>query len=113
ARSLTLSSKARAAKKALLNGWTAAPHPLIAAAYLENIPDPIERVQAAIAAGLTDKRPYAVLTALGDTPVDAPAPKWTCQSCHTEHADWHATCPSCGKAGTLTWKSASSALVTA
>ncbi|MDE8348515.1 MAG: heme biosynthesis HemY N-terminal domain-containing protein [Acidocella sp.] len=154
ARSLMLANKARAAKKALLKGWTALPHPMIAAAYLENIPDPIERVQAAsqlaaakpghpeseillaetslaakltgearrhaqsaIAAGLTDKRPYAVLTALGDSlgdaPVDAPAPKWTCLSCHTEHVGWHATCPSCGKAGTLVWKSAQTALVPA
>lgn len=150
ARSLSLAGKARAAKKALLNGWTATPHPMIAAAYLENIPDPIERVQAAsqlaaakpghpeseillaetslaakltgearrhaqaaIAAGLTDKRPYAVLTALGDAPVDAPSPKWTCQSCHAEHTSWHATCPNCGKVASLVWKSASTALVPA
>jgi HemY protein len=39
--------KPRAAKKALLAGWKAAPHPLIAAAYLEPLATPLERAQAA------------------------------------------------------------------
>jgi len=37
----------RAARKILLNGWKAAPHPLIATAYLAHVTAPIERVQAA------------------------------------------------------------------
>jgi HemY protein len=136
----------RAAKKALLTGWTTAPHPLIATAYLANVTAPIERAQAAadlakakpghpeselllaqtsleakltgeakrhadaaIAAGLTDKRPYAVLAALDDAGAKtalahAPQPAWSCTSCHTEHADWHPACPNCAKPATLTWK---------
>jgi HemY protein len=39
--------KSRAAKKALIAGWKAAPHPLIAAAYLEPLSTPLERAQAA------------------------------------------------------------------
>jgi HemY protein len=67
---------------------------------------------AAINAGLTDRRPYAVLTALGDSPVDAEAPKWTCSACYTQHMDWHPTCPACAKPGTLIWKTPGTALVT-
>ncbi|HEY1856919.1 heme biosynthesis HemY N-terminal domain-containing protein [Acidocella sp.] len=39
--------KPRAAKKALAVGWKAAPHPLIAAAYLDPLATPLERAQAA------------------------------------------------------------------
>ncbi len=39
--------KPRAAKRALLAGWTAAPNPLIAEAYLAPLQTPIERAQAA------------------------------------------------------------------
>ncbi len=39
--------KARAAKKALLAGWKVAPHPMLAAAYLEPVVTPLERAQAA------------------------------------------------------------------
>jgi HemY protein len=64
---------------------------------------------AAIAAGLTDKRPYAVLAALDDgrealaTLANAPIPRWRCNACFTEHDDWVAVCPHCAKPGTLTW----------
>jgi HemY protein len=37
----------RAARSALAKGWAQAPHPMIAAAYLEKISAPIERAQAA------------------------------------------------------------------
>jgi HemY protein len=139
----------RAAKRALLKTWARAPHPLIAAAYLENISAPIERVQAAadlakakpghpetelllaetslaakltgearrhaqaaIDAGMTDKRPYAVLGALDDgrealaKMAMAPSPAWACMACGAEQPDWHAACPACNKPGTLVWKSA-------
>jgi HemY protein len=148
AAALRAKGKNRAAKKALSRGWAAAPHPLIAAAYLEPVTDPIERVQAAselatakpghgeselllaetslkakltgearrhalaaIAAGITDKRPHTILTALGDSPSDAEAPKWSCTSCYTQHPDWHPTCPACAKPGTLIWKTETKALV--
>jgi HemY protein len=136
----------RAARKILLNGWKAAPHPLIAEAYLANITAPIERAQAAadlakakpghpeselllaqtsldakltgeakrhaeaaIAAGLTDRRPYTILAALGEPAAAAAAahaypPAWACTACYTEHADWHPACPNCAKPGTLIWK---------
>jgi HemY protein len=146
----------RAAKKFLLKSWSAAPHPLIATAYLAHVSAPIERAQAAadlakakpghpeselilaqtsldakltgeakrhaeaaIAAGLTDKRPYAILAAL-DEPAAKTAlahayqPNWSCTACYTEHENWHPACPNCAKPATLTWKtSASKALVPA
>ncbi|HQT63003.1 MAG: hypothetical protein B7Z75_10305 [Acidocella sp. 20-57-95] len=139
----------RAARKAIIKGWTITPHPMLAAAYLSKTTDPIERVQtasqlaaakpghpeseillaetslaakltgearrhaqAAIAAGLNDQRPYAVLSALGDAPVDAPTPKWSCTACHAESTGWHPACPNCGKPGTLNWKTHTTALAT-
>jgi HemY protein len=39
--------KDRAARKILTKGWATAPHPLIAAAYLEKLSSPIEQAQAA------------------------------------------------------------------
>lgn len=47
ARALRQAGKPRAAKKALLAGWKAAPHRLIAEAYLEPLATPLERAQAA------------------------------------------------------------------
>jgi HemY protein len=136
----------RAARKILFNGWKAAPHPVIATAYLAHVTAPIERVQAAselakakpghpeselllaqtsleakltgeakrhadnaIAAGLTDRRPLAVLAALDDPAakaalVHAFQPVWSCTTCYTAHEDWHPACPNCAKPGTLTWK---------
>jgi len=153
ARALRRSNKERAARKLLLNGWAAAPHPLIAAAYLEKISSSIERAQAAlelakvapgqpeteillaetalaaqlsgeakrhanaaIQAGMSDRRPYAVLAALEPSPdhisaaANAPAPRWMCENCAAETSDWAAVCPSCGKAGKLVWKTAAKAL---
>lgn len=141
ANALRAKGRDRAARRALLKGWQAAPHPLIGTAYIAPVTDPIERVQAAaelaaaqpghpeselllaetslkakltgearrhaqaaIAAGLTDKRPYAVLSALGDPAQDAEPPKWSCTSCHTQHINWQPTCPACGKPGTLAWQ---------
>jgi HemY protein len=147
AAALRKANKARAAKRALLKGWAAAPHPLIAAAYLEPVASPIERAQAAgdlalahpdhpeselllaetalaakltgeadrharaaIAAGLTDKRPYAVLAALDDgrdalaALAAAPLPKWLCAACFTEHDAWQPVCPHCARPGSLGWK---------
>jgi HemY protein len=146
----------RAAKKILLKGWTTAPHPLIATAYLAHVSAPIERVQAAaelakakpghpeselllaqtsleakltgeakrhadnaIAAGLTDRRPYAILAALDEPEAKAALthayqPTWSCTSCYTEHESWHPACPNCAKPGTLIWKTTQSkALVAA
>lgn len=138
----------RAARKILLNGWKAAPHPLIADAYLAHVTAPIERAQAAadlakakpghpeselllaqtsldakltgeakrhadnaIAAGMTDRRPYAVLAALDEPAAKAAAahayqPAWACSACYTEHEEWHPACPNCAKPGTLSWKTA-------
>lgn len=149
ANALRAKGRDRAAKRALLKGWAAAPHPLIGAAYIAPISDPIERVQAAselaaakpghpeselllaetsfkakltgetrrhaqaaIAAGLTDRRPYTVLAALGDPANDAEPPKWSCTSCHSQHNNWHPTCPACAKPGTLVWQTSSKALAT-
>jgi HemY protein len=47
AKALFAADKPRAARKVLRNGWTVAPHPLIAQAYLEPIATRIERAQAA------------------------------------------------------------------
>jgi HemY protein len=73
---------------------------------------------AAIAAGLTDKRPYAVLAALDDgrdalsALANAPIPRWRCNACFTEHDSWAPVCPHCAKPGTFNWTTtASKALV--
>jgi HemY protein len=69
---------------------------------------------AAIAAGLTDKRPYTVLAALDsgretlNALANAPSPKWVCNACHTEHEGWDPVCPHCAKPGSFTWKPAPS-----
>jgi HemY protein len=153
ARALRRSNKERAARKVLLNGWAASPHPLIATAYLEKISSPIERAQAAlelakaapgqpeteillaetalvaqlsgeakrhanaaIQAGMTDKRPYNVLATLEPSPehmtaaATAPSARWVCRNCSAETPEWAAICPSCGKAGTLAWKTSANAL---
>jgi HemY protein len=47
AAALRQAGKPRAAKKALAAGWKVAPHPMIAAAYLEPLATPLERAQAA------------------------------------------------------------------
>ena len=71
---------------------------------------------AAIQAGLTDKRPYNVLATLEPSPENmtaaaaAPAPRWVCGNCSAETSDWAAICPNCGKAGTMDWRTASKAL---
>jgi HemY protein len=73
---------------------------------------------AAIQAGLTDKRPYSILATLDPDPkaiaaaANAPLPTWRCNVCSAESPDWNPVCPSCGKAGTLSWQTGSSALVT-
>jgi HemY protein len=67
---------------------------------------------AAIAAGLTDKRPYAVLAALDDGRealsllANAPIPRWRCNACFTEHDQWDPVCPHCNKPGTFIWATA-------
>ncbi len=147
AQALRRTGSERAAKKALIKGWSATPHPLIAEAYLNQLSSPIERVQGAtelakaapghpeselllsqtslaaqltgeakrhagtaINAGLTDKRPYAVLASLDPSPENIAAaaiatdPKWVCSNCSADTSDWTAICPSCGKAGTLFWR---------
>jgi HemY protein len=69
---------------------------------------------AAITAGLSDKRPYAVLAALDDgrealaALASAPIPRWRCNACFTEHDSWEPVCPHCAKPGTFTWMSAPS-----
>jgi HemY protein len=139
---LRKTGRLRAARRALVAGWTAQPHPAIAQSFIAPFPTAIERVQiandlakakpghpeselllaqtslaakltgearrhaqAAIAAGLPDGRAAAVLAALGDKVAGADAaPSWVCGACFTSHAAWQATCPNCGKAGTLAWK---------
>ena len=63
--------KPRAANRALLAGWKAAPHPLIAQAYLAPLATPIERAQAA--SELAAARPGHVESelALGETALAA------------------------------------------
>jgi HemY protein len=142
AKALRARNKARAAASALLASWKVAPHPLIAAAYLETYPTPIARAQAAgdlaaaapqnpesslilaetalaatlpaearrhanaaIAAGLTDSRPLAVLAVLDSiSPPPGPVPAWACTNCATKVLEWSPTCPHCKKLGRLTWK---------
>jgi HemY protein len=146
AASLRKTNRNRAAKRALLKGWGRAPHPLIAAAYMEKISSPIERAQAAanlaaanpghkesefllaetslaakltgeakrhaqaaVDAGLTDRRPYAVLAALGDgegtaAMVNAPQAVWVCSACGAQQTDWQPACLNCGKPGVLAWQ---------
>ena len=64
---------------------------------------------AAIQAGLTDRRPYTVLASLDPgtetliAAANAPAPAWRCNQCDAEAPNWTAICPNCGKAGTLVW----------
>jgi HemY protein len=71
---------------------------------------------AAIKGGLTDKRAYAVLASLEPNPenitaaANAPAPRWLCENCQAETAEWTAICPSCGKAGSLVWQTSGPAL---
>jgi HemY protein len=67
--------------------------------------------EAAIAAGLTDKRPYAVLAALDEPNAKAALaaamqPVWSCTACFTAHDTWSPACPNCAKPGTLIWKTA-------
>jgi HemY protein len=142
AHALRARNKPRAAASALLASWKAAPHPQIAAAYLEPYPTPIARAQAAstlaaaapqhpesslilaetalaanlpaearrnaeaaIAAGLTDARPLAVLATLDSSPPPtSPVPAWTCTACGTQTPDWTPTCPHCKKLGFLSWQ---------
>ncbi len=65
---------------------------------------------AAIQAGLTDKRPYAVLASLDPTTetitaaANAPAPAWRCSRCFASTPGWSAACPNCSRIGTLSWK---------
>jgi HemY protein len=67
--------------------------------------------EAAIAAGLTDKRPYTVLAALDEPNAKAALaaamqPVWSCTACFTAHDTWSPACPNCAKPGTLIWKTA-------
>jgi HemY protein len=67
--------------------------------------------QAAIAAGLNDPRPHAILAALGETTTPAsPASAWTCEACHTISPEWHPICPHCQKLGQLAWQKPGTAL---
>jgi len=70
---------------------------------------------AAIAAGLTDRRAADVLAGLGETrnalvAAGAAAPNWVCAACHTTHDAWQPVCPDCHKAGTFRWSGAGTAL---
>jgi HemY protein len=71
AAALRQAGKPGAAKKALIAGWKAAPHPLIAAAYLEPLATPLERAQAA--AELAAARPGHTESelVLGETALEA------------------------------------------
>jgi HemY protein len=144
AESLRKRGKARAASRALLDSWKAAPHPLIAATYLAGFATPLERAkaagdlapgaetelvlaqtalaanlpgearrhaEAAMAAGLSDARPRAVLAALDGTAAPVgPVPGWRCEACQAESVDWAPVCPHCHKLGTLDWVSAGTQL---
>ena len=46
-RALRKAGKNRAARRAAMRGWAAAPHPMLAEAWLENIPSALERARAA------------------------------------------------------------------
>jgi len=81
------------------------------------------QIDAAMAEGVNQRRLWLLLAeieeaARGDTEEGRRAqrdalhhaamadadPAWRCESCHAEHAAWHAACPSCQTAGSLRWR---------
>ncbi|MDD2877599.1 MAG: heme biosynthesis HemY N-terminal domain-containing protein [Acidiphilium sp.] len=107
------------AKRALLAGWKAAPHPDLAAAYLAPITVPLDRARAAqtlaaanpghpeseallartaLAADLAGEAQRHAALATGAT-----GSTWVCAACDTTHADWQASCRKCGTIGSLAW----------
>ncbi|MCF3945384.1 heme biosynthesis HemY N-terminal domain-containing protein [Acidiphilium iwatense] len=114
------------AKRALLRGWKAAPHPDLATAWLARITAPLERARAAHklasanpghpeseallartakAAGLEgEAKRHEMLAA------DAAGIGWVCAACETPHEEWQATCRKCGMIGSLTWVKAQPAI---
>jgi HemY protein len=65
----------------------------------------------AIAAGMTDARPLAVLAALEGKPAPAaPVPGWICEACNTKSENWVPVCPHCQKLGGMAWRALGTAL---
>jgi len=62
--------------------------------------------QAALAAGSTDGRAENVIAALEGRPAAAVmgGRRWSCTACFVPQPGWSATCPACGRIGTLAWK---------
>ncbi len=107
------------AKRALVAGWKAAPHPDIATAYLSGISLPLDRARAAQklaghnpghpeseallartaqAADLAGEAQRHAAKAMG-----AAGAAWICRSCDTSHPAWQASCRKCGTIGSLGW----------
>lgn len=110
------------AKRALVAGWKAAPHPDLAAAYLAHINLPLDRARAAHKlAGANPGHPESEAL-LARTALDADlagearrhsalatqaaGSTWICMSCDTTHAEWQAACRKCGTIGSLAWTQA-------
>lgn len=53
--------------------------------------------------GQTEAGRTAYREALRRAAVSGPDPRWQCTKCHTDHADWHPRCTSCGSVGTIDW----------
>jgi HemY protein len=107
------------AKRALVAGWKAAPHPDIAAAYLTAINLPLDRARAAqkLASANPGHPESEALLARTAKAADlageaqrhearamaAAGSAWVCAACDTKHAEWQATCRKCGTIGSLGW----------
>jgi HemY protein len=83
-----------------------------------------KNVQAALAAGLDQRRTWVLKADIEDADAAAgggevaalaahealrrsqtarPDPRWRCTTCGAEPGAWHAACPSCGTVGRMTW----------
>jgi HemY protein len=106
------------ARAALRAGWHAAPHPDIAAAFLNDIAAPLERARVAqTLAGLNPNHPESEKL-LAETAraarLDGEAQRhqvgsntagtrFVCSKCQAETPEWRHDCPRCGIIGSLVW----------
>lgn len=107
------------AKRTLLRGWTAAPHPDLAAVWLSRIALPLERARAAqkLAAANPGHPESEALLARTAKAADldgeakrhealaagAEGAAWICAVCETPHLEWQPACRKCGALGSLAW----------
>ena len=73
--------------------------------------------EAALSAGLDERRVWLLLASIAGREDDATAgadalrraanapadSHWRCEACGTPHAEWHPVCSTCGEAGKITW----------